>query len=86
MIYKRKICLYIIDYRYILNYSIERISQLFNLIYDHDGIRHFDYTIIYFVKNYNKEHNKQLLVKIDNKLGNEEFKIFKNKVAFINDD
>lgn len=67
-------------------YSIERIRRFFNSIFDHGEMMYFDYTIIDFVKNYNKENNKQLLLQIKNKLGNEDFKIVKNTIMFINDD
>ena len=67
-------------------YSIERIRRFFNSIFVHGEMMYFDYTIIDFVKNYNKENNKKLLLQIKNKLGNEDFKIIKNTIMFINDD
>ena len=62
------------DIEFIIMYSIERIRRFFNSIFDHGEMMYFDYTIIDFVKNYNKENNKQLLLQIKNKLGNEDCK------------
>ncbi len=62
------------DIKYVLRYSIADIIKHFMSIYEHDGIRYFDYTFTDFAHNYNKKHGTHLLLQINNnKLCNEDF-------------
>jgi competence CoiA-like predicted nuclease len=64
------------DIKYVLRYSIADIVKHFMSIYEHDGMRYFDYTFTDFVYNYNKTYDTNLLLQINNnKLCNEDFKI-----------
>jgi hypothetical protein len=62
------------DIKYVLRYSIVDIIKHFMSIYEHDGIRYFNYTFTDFVHNYNKKNGTNLLLQIkNNKLCNEDF-------------
>jgi competence CoiA-like predicted nuclease len=80
------------DINYVLRYSRSSIQGLFTTIYEHEGMRYFDYTFTDFVYNYNKMYDKNVLLQINgSRLCNEEFKTSMksnniNKYQFINDD
>jgi len=79
------------DINYVLRYSCKSIKEFFMTFYKHDDIRYFDYTFTDFVYNYNKTNDSNILLQINNRLYNEDFKTTmksnKNtKYQFINDD
>ena len=79
------------DINYVLRYSCKSIKEFFMTFYEHDNIRYFDYTFTDFVYNYNKTNDSNILLQINNRLYNEDFKTTmkynKNtKYQFINDD
>jgi len=83
-----KNCRLYADINYVLRYSRESIKELFMNIYEYDDdIRCFDYTFTDFVYNYNEAYDTNILLQINNRLYNEDFKTNKNiKYEFIKDD